>query len=202
MAGKLRAEARWPFHQAVHWVCCIICTASSTSSTNISTMHWEFCWILFIDFFNVLDFLANLHQFLHCNDFTARHAIKHILLMKGVLFFQNSHVLNFELSFRLFLHLPPLPTSKLFVNIPFLWVFFLVFSLSSLQSFKSSLSSLEFLRPKKEDQVVRIEARGGGVRWFGQCPKENKLFFWCLPVVTVVVLHQSLTVFGVSFSCC
>ena len=39
------------------------------------------------------------------------------------------------------------------------------------------LLNLEFLRPKKKDQVARIGVRGGGgFRWFGQCPKENVFF--------------------------
>ena len=38
------------------------------------------------------------------------------------------------------------------------------------------LSNLEFWRPKKKDQVAWIGVRGGVVRWFGQCPKENVFF--------------------------
>ena len=38
------------------------------------------------------------------------------------------------------------------------------------------LSNLEFWLPKKKDQVARIGVWGGGVRGFGQCPKENVFF--------------------------
>ena len=44
------------------------------------------------------------------------------------------------------------------------------------------LSNFEFWLPKKKDQVARIGVRGWGFRWFGQCPKENVFFYWCLPL--------------------
>ena len=45
-------------------------------------------------------------------------------------------------------------------------------SLSSSIFFPVIRAKRRFLRPKKEDQVAQIGGMGG-VRWFGQCPKEK-----------------------------
>ena len=56
-----------------------------------------------------------------------------------------------------------------------------------------------FWRPKKEDQVARIGVRGGGFRWFGQCPKENVFFLLMSSLIFPFLLLLSWTIWAQTF---
>ena len=59
------------------------------------------------------------------------------------------------------------------------------------------LSNLEFWRPKKRTNLPELGS-GGEFRWFGQCPKENVFFHWCLPLIHLFSFNRKLNfnIFG------
>ena len=46
-----------------------------------------------------------------------------------------------------------------------------------------------FWRPKKRAKLPELGS-GRGVRWFGQCPKGNVFFYWCLLLEMLAILAK------------